>query len=291
VRITDVVLVPGDDALGYPYAEGVITWNKNYVGYPHWPTQAHTGRVLSGHCVLSRHPLRENRRYPLPRTSAGAFWFHLYNFERSIQHVMVDLGHKHVGLFNVHFEKMFASNREHSARYLVDLVRSRRLRDYIVAGDFNSIVPEASQQTGFIDEPESDFSAERSLAIVRELGVAEVAPVTGDLVSERRWFTFPANAPTRRLDHLFHSAGLGLRAAEVPAIAGPSDHRPLIATLELLATAATSVPRRREPRAELVAAVDVHHAAPRYAGAAGVGAPEGAGAVAVVDTRLVAEAG
>ena len=51
-------------------------------------------------------------------------------------------------------------------------------------------------------------------------------------------FTYPANAPRRRIDYVMASGGLGVAEVSVPddlgaAMSGLSDHRPLLARLEL----------------------------------------------------------
>jgi endonuclease/exonuclease/phosphatase family metal-dependent hydrolase len=51
-------------------------------------------------------------------------------------------------------------------------------------------------------------------------------------------FTYPANAPRRRIDYVMVSAGLGIAEVSVPddlgaAMSGLSDHRPLLVRLEL----------------------------------------------------------
>jgi endonuclease/exonuclease/phosphatase family metal-dependent hydrolase len=51
-------------------------------------------------------------------------------------------------------------------------------------------------------------------------------------------FTYPANAPRRRIDYVMVSAGLGIAEVSVPddlgaAMGGLSDHRPLLVRLEL----------------------------------------------------------
>lgn len=45
--------------------------------------------------------------------------------------------------------------------------------------------------------------------------------------------TFPAGAPTVRIDYLFVSDGVGVARAWVPDVPGASDHRPIVADLDL----------------------------------------------------------
>ena len=100
----------------------------------------------------------------------------------------------------------------------------------VVAGDFNSVPPEATLRKAFPDEPETDFTTDSTVTLLRQgfdgTDLLASAPL------ESSGFTFPADAPNRRLDHAFVGSGWRAATAEVlrPA-SGLSDHLPLLIKL------------------------------------------------------------
>ena len=78
----------------------------------------------SGQGVLSRFPIRRNRRVRLPQpVFENPFWYNWFYLNRAVQIVELDVpGEQPVQLFNVHLEAFSQSNREQQARLLKDLV-------------------------------------------------------------------------------------------------------------------------------------------------------------------------
>ena len=84
-----------------------------------------------------------------------------------------------------------------------------------------------------------DLNATPRAASIRVLvdgGLADAWPAAAS--TGEPGFTFPANAPRRRIDYVMVSAGVGVAEVSVPddlgaAMSGLSDHRPLLAQLEL----------------------------------------------------------
>lgn len=211
-------------ASGLRFASCSITWEKNYVPFPYWPPSKHYGAMKSGQCILSRFPITESTRHRLPQPESYPWWRKRFYLNRAIDHAKVVIGTTPWDVFNVHLEAFDVENRMDHARRLATLVPGvSDKRRVIVAGDFNAPPPEATQKKGFVDEPETDFSGDETIAVVRALGLSEVLP---DPAS----FTFPADAPTRRLDYIFF--GPALEKIEARILAPPpgpwSDHLPVL---------------------------------------------------------------
>lgn len=207
----------------------IVTWDKNYVPFPYWPPSKHYGRMLSGQCVLSRYPIEASYRHALPQPESYPWWRNRFYLQRKVDEVRVAIGDTKWVLFNVHTEAFDGPNRAEHAKIVAGLVAAAPDQArVIVAGDFNAPPPEATQKKGFVDEPETDFSDDQTIAIVRGTGLSEVLP-------DPAVFTFPADAPTRRLDYIWYGAALDKRDAKVlVAPPGPwSDHLPVLARFAL----------------------------------------------------------
>jgi endonuclease/exonuclease/phosphatase family metal-dependent hydrolase len=220
---------------GYPYTAWITTWKANYVPFPYWPPSQHIGRIHSGQAILSRYPILSNRRVVLPQPEAYPFYYNLFYLHRAIQAATVRVGERDITLFNSHLEAFDLPNRERHAELLVETVRETEVDDWLVLGDMNSVPPEAPQKTDFVDEPGWDATDDRTIEILRAgLGVLESPGLEAYTADQRPTFTFPADAPTRRLDYLFASSTLPLSAARIVAEAGSiSDHLPVGATVRL----------------------------------------------------------
>jgi endonuclease/exonuclease/phosphatase family metal-dependent hydrolase len=217
------------EASGLRFASCVVTWEKNYVPFPYWPPTKHYGAMKSGQCLLSRFPIVQSTRHRLPQPESYPWWRKRFYLNRAIDHARVEIAGQTWDVFNVHLEAFDADNRMDHAKRLAALVAALpETRRVIVAGDFNAPPPEASQKKGFVDEPETDFSADRTIDIVRGLALAEALP-------DPATFTFPADAPTRRLDYIFFGAALDkIEAKILGASPGPwSDHLPVLARFAL----------------------------------------------------------
>lgn len=210
---------------GLASASCVVTWDKNYVPFPYWPPSRHYGRMLSGQCVLSRYRIEASVHHDLPQPESNPWWRNRFYLERKIDEVHVLIGATRWTVFNVHTEAFDGPNRMEHAKILAGLVAAVPDKAHvIVAGDFNAPPPEATQKKGFVDEPETDFSDDQTVAILRGTGLGEVLP-------DPTVFTFPADAPTRRLDYIWYGAALEkLDAKVLTAPPGPwSDHLPVLA--------------------------------------------------------------
>lgn len=217
---------------GYPWAARVETWTCRYVPYPYWPPSQHYGRMRSGQAVLSRFPIRSNVRRLLPQPP-NPFWYNWFYLHRALQHVELDLGGGVLlDVINVHTEAFHQRNREEQADRIAAYVRTLPpARPRLLLGDFNAIPPEATLRRGFPDEPETDMTTDRTVATIRSLGLLEALDPDAPLPDT---FTFPADAPNRRLDYVWFSPSLRRLEGRVAREAGSlSDHLPVVVDLAL----------------------------------------------------------
>jgi endonuclease/exonuclease/phosphatase family metal-dependent hydrolase len=214
---------------GYPWAARVETWRCRYVPFPYWPPSRHYGRMRSGQAVLSRFPIATNVRHLLPQPE-HPFWYNAFYLHRAMQHLEIDVGGGNtLDVLNVHLEAFQQRNREQHAELLVRFVRGLLDRPRIVLGDFNAIPPEATLRARFPDEPETDMTTDRTIALVRALGLQEALPPE---TPAPETFTFPADVPNRRLDYIWFSSGLRRVGGRVVREAGLlSDHLPVVVEL------------------------------------------------------------
>jgi endonuclease/exonuclease/phosphatase family metal-dependent hydrolase len=155
-----------------------------------------------GNAVLSRWPILRHENRLLPRLNEGE--------QRGVLDVEVQLPDgASLRLLATHFDHRPAEEeRLASVRRIDEWVREAAQRPAILAGDLNAI-------------PES--------AVIKEL-TTQWQPATAAAP------TFPAQRPTRQIDYVLVRPAKRWRVVEVRVVDEPlaSDHRPLLATLELL---------------------------------------------------------
>lgn len=208
----------------YPYQACALVWDENYVPYPYWPINHQLGQTKSANCILSRYPLSNHRRFLFEKPKNNPFWYNWAYLERGAEIVDVDLGEKKFSLVNVHLEAFDVSSRQEQAHELVNLLKTLQ-GPVLVAGDFNSIPPEAVQKTNFIGDPESDYRQDHTIQIIRS-GIPEFteAPASG--------FSFPADTPNQRLDAIFAFQGAKILNGHIVNEAQlASDHLPVLALI------------------------------------------------------------
>lgn len=208
----------------------VSTWHNRWVPFPLFPFAAQIGGVHSGQAILSRYPVSECRRIPLPQPSENAWWYNRFFLRRAIQHAIVDVGGGvSLDAVNVHLEAFSMSNRREQAQILAEYVSTLPSdRPLVMAGDFNSLPPFTVQTKGFADE-DTDFTGDDTIEIISSVrGLREVFIDDRRGWSEARFHTFPASQPTRRLDYVFYR-GLGGGVATVQRDKRFSDHLPIVA--------------------------------------------------------------
>lgn len=220
---------------GMKHACFVATWKNNYVPFPYFPLSGHIGNVHSGQLVLSRFPIGECRRIPLPQPGENSWWYNRFFLHRALQHVILETGVEkkaRIDVINVHLEAFSESNRREQATILASYAEELDERiPLVMAGDFNSLPPFAVKTRGFVDE-DIDFTNDDTIRIVRKIGGIREAMIDDirDL-PEYVFNTYPATDPTRRLDYIFYRGFAGSVVSNVSKSARSSDHLPVISEL------------------------------------------------------------
>jgi len=214
---------------GLRYLAPVVTWKARYLL---WPYSAPYGRMDSGQAILSKWPIVSHRRLRLPKPDNKPFWYNAFYLNRTLQHARLDVAGRPLDVFNVHTEAYDVANRRRHAELIVETLPRWMSEWTILAGDFNAVPPEATKKHDFADEPEQDMRADESIAAIRKLGLEEIVPEARYRADEAAALSFPADAPSRRLDYLFFTPNFALREGGILREAGLlSDHLPTTAVL------------------------------------------------------------
>jgi endonuclease/exonuclease/phosphatase family metal-dependent hydrolase len=221
---------------GYPYYACVTNWVKNYVPYPPWQISNHLRRVKYGQCILSKFPIVENRRIPLPQIEGKPFYYRAFYPEDAIQTATIKIGSKPLVVFNVHQEAFDKQRREKEIRILVDVIKNSPIPDVIVGGDFNALPPIAQLRK---DYPElkgtpwfhlnhiDDNALEYFIGSLPDF--VEAIPTTFDLDDN---FTCPAKSPNKRLDYIFFPKSWNRLNSQILNPGLISDHLPVYVELK-----------------------------------------------------------
>lgn len=216
--------------LGWPYRAWISTWMKNYVPYPYWPPTQHYGQMHSGQAVLSKIKIVNNTALPLPQPEKNPFYYNWFYLHRHTQHVSLKLNDdQQLELLNIHLEAFDNENREQHAQLLTSYYEPMKTQLVLLAGDFNAVPDFATVKKGFADEPETDMTSDRTIAtLLSAPNLKEVVSKEEYLFNEKQYLTFPADAPNRRLDYIFHTPRIIVQDKTIdqnkPAA---SDHAPV----------------------------------------------------------------
>jgi endonuclease/exonuclease/phosphatase family metal-dependent hydrolase len=162
-----------------------------------------------GIAILSRWPITEQALIrlavdPPQRRSGGSYE------PRGAQRVVVRTLAGRLAVLNTHLDASREDHyRQQEARGVLAAVRAVD-PSVLVGGDFNAT-------------PESDVQA-----AIRQAGLRDVWLECG----RGDGFTYPADAPAKRIDYLFLTGTMSCTRAEVLATSA-SDHRPLLVTVRL----------------------------------------------------------
>ncbi len=219
---------------GYPSYACVTTWIKNYIPYDYWPPSQHYGRMKSGQCILSKFPIISNERIPLPQRKDKPFFYTAFYLDRAIQSAEISVGKNTFKIFNVHLEAFAFKNRLKQAEILASHINNLLADDkIIVGGDFNALPPQATVKKDFPDKPDGpwkdasgDMTMSEFIALAPQL--QEVVPTARP---ESESFTYPGDAPNRRLDYIFCSKNLKIIRGMILQISPISDHLPVFAKI------------------------------------------------------------
>ncbi len=221
-------------AAGYRYAARAVTWKAGYVPYPYWPPSRNFGPVRSGGGILSKYPIKSNRvtLYPKPASNSGVYnAFYLFRFTETVE---VDFAGRKLTVLNNHLEAYDKANREAQAQALAAVLGADSQDGTVIAGgDFNSVPPEASKKANFADGPDN-YEGDTTIDTLRAVaGMKEVVEKEEYARGERKYFTFPSSAPTRRLDYIFVPSDAVVKEVQVGEAGELSDHLPLMAKVAL----------------------------------------------------------
>lgn len=215
--------------LGFATSASAINWDKRYVPFPYSADPSiHFGRVLSGQAVLSRFPIVRHERVELARTSRP-FWSDAFYLDRLAQVTELAVGADTLVVINVHLEAFEEATRETQAREVRQLVERYADRPLLLIGDFNALLPSALN--AHPPDEQRAFADDETLGILLEGTPLQPAlPDTAYAAPMATIGTYPADAPSRTIDHIFYTPErIRALTASVPETPGvPSDHRPVL---------------------------------------------------------------
>ncbi|MDA0713603.1 MAG: endonuclease/exonuclease/phosphatase family protein [bacterium] len=221
------------ESLSYSFWACAPIWEKNYVPFPFWPLNHHIGEVKTANCILSKYPLSGHERVIFDKPASNPFWYNWGYIDRGAQKVNITIGSKQLTLVNVHLE-----DQDMNARVLQTVALTNWLKKspgpMILGGDFNSIPRYASQKNNFADDPKSSFDKDTTINTILDSFNDETLAISREqyLKNEKITLTFPAQLPTRKLDHIFALKGAKvIRGHVVQEAKNASDHLPVYAEI------------------------------------------------------------
>ena len=220
---------------GLRYAASVISWEANYIPFPLWPPQHHFGMVHSGGAVLSRYPIINNQAMLHPKPSRNFWLRNMFYLFRYSQWVQIQIGSRDVIVINNHLESYDKDNRVLQANVLAKMIEIIDNSKYVIifGGDMNTIPRGASVRYSYADDERGDFRDDATMEIISGIGgFKEVVSYEESLRDEAAFFTYPSNAPNRRLDYIFVPGNMKVLEARVLVVGSSSDHLPVKAILE-----------------------------------------------------------
>ena len=198
--------------LGYAHAAQAVNWDERYLPFPYGRPAVHFGRVVSGQAVLSRAPIRQHARHVLQRPPLPLYR-DIFYLDRLAQTVLLDLGGTPLVVINVHLEAFDAETRRRQARevrQLYERIADGTALPILLLGDFNSQATRA----------EGTLRADSTMQmLLQHTDLRLAAPPDTTLA------TYPADRPTRRIDHILYRDGF-FRPARTTVACGPAAHPP-----------------------------------------------------------------
>jgi endonuclease/exonuclease/phosphatase family metal-dependent hydrolase len=213
---------------GHAFHACANVWEKNYVPFPYWPPAHQLGYVRAANCILSRYPLSNHQRLIFDKPKSHPFWFNWGYIDRGLERVDVELGDKKVALLNVHFEAWETAARQEQIKVTKKYMDDINI-PIILGGDFNTVLPDAPKKDGFADDPDAHFDRDSTFTwFMANAPNAHAMVPRSETNNAFELYTFPSNAPDRRLDHIYVSGPLSFIEFRVVSEAGlASDHLPV----------------------------------------------------------------
>lgn len=221
--------------LKFPFTASAATWSVKYLPYPFWPLKAQYGKMNSGQAVLSRHQLSGQTLLRHDKPKDNPFWYNYFYLRRTSQKVSVIASDFSLALINTHLEAFDQKNREENAGELNSLIvgAQREGSAVIAGGDFNAVPKEASLRKAFADEPQTDMTTDKTIEIVcKNTTLFDALSTYINKKDGAETFSFPADAPNRRLDYVLASNDFKVVDAGFVSEAKFSDHLPLFVVLK-----------------------------------------------------------
>jgi endonuclease/exonuclease/phosphatase family metal-dependent hydrolase len=213
------------------------SWKVRYLPYPFLPFRHHWGKIVSGAGVLSRFPIGSSRSFFYEKPAEYSFlyaWFYPFRFR---QETTLSIKNIPFRVLNNHLEAWAEGSRMRQAARLAEAVVDTLSASPILlfGGDLNSIPSALRSEPYYSAFPQHQvYQTDSTLKIVDSLpGFREVVPVDSIKANPEKWFSFPANAPTHRLDYLFVSESAKVVDYKVIRTGALSDHLPVVATILL----------------------------------------------------------
>ncbi|MDD7915002.1 endonuclease/exonuclease/phosphatase family protein [Polaribacter ponticola] len=172
--------------IGFNYGAETINWDEHYLPFPYWPISMHYGKVVSGQSIVSKYPLKDQKRIVLERVANEPFYRGVFYLERLAQVVKVVLNGSEVVLINIHLEAFDKATRIKQFNEVLELFNRYKNRyPTILLGDFNS-------------------SATDESAIIQKIfSMKNVGNAAFDVVNIEN--TFNSKDPYERIDYIFYT--------------------------------------------------------------------------------------
>lgn len=219
-------------AAGLPYVAKAVSWEAGYVPFPYWPPEDHFGAMLSGGAILSRYPIESHSVETVDKPAVNPWWYNLFYLFRYHQQAFLQTPLGKVMVMNIHAEAFDREARVAHARRIAEVLSDSLLPESVVGGDLNTVLPEATVKSGYPDEPETSHVDDPTLGFLRSVnGLVDTVQGDAYVEQESTFFTFPSDAPNRKLDYLLCGAGLDAERVWVPRELADelSDHLPVVA--------------------------------------------------------------
>jgi len=201
--------------LGYPYIGQTVNWDKRYLPFPEWPISLQFGRIYSGQSVLSKFPIKSQKRIVLQPVADAPFYRTAFYLDRLAQVDKIDINGKTLVVINVHLEAFDKLTRSEQTLKIRDLYNAYKDKfPTLLVGDFNS---------------DMKFSDASIAPIIN-------SPNIGIAIYNKPYpNTFNSVKPTKRIDYIFYNKNFieEVSSRIVTEMGDASDHLPLLMIFKL----------------------------------------------------------
>ena len=193
--------------------------------FPYWVEQRNLdfrfvyGSWKFGNAVLSKYPIVDARAVEFPPYRAWEAW--LAGCKRGVVCTLEISPGRRIRVLAVHLEHRSEDLRVASAEMIAELADASDV-PLIAAGDFNSTA------TGFPQSAETS-TGRNAMDVLRDTGLFRMRPDTSPRPDE---LTFPSREPAQVIDWIIIPRAWGFAGYRVVE-SRLSDHRPVVATVEL----------------------------------------------------------